>query len=121
MSNNGYQCETQETHTADSDIYEPEPRELSREEQPNPTVEAEQSNAQPRVTDVNPAVFIGHTARRLRLKTLVSEFRDEKRSREDTLSEIHGVLNRGPHLSEEEKETTLRLCIEEINSAEERT
>jgi len=114
MSNNGQRHETQETRTVDSDIYEPEPSASIS------AVETQQPNPQPSFPDVNPTVFIGQTARRLRLETLVSEFRDGKKSRGDTLTAIHGVLDRGPLLSEEEKEASLRLCTEEIDSAEER-
>ena len=124
MSNNGQRLETQEnreqTFTGDSDIYEQEPGEITEENPPISGVSTQQSNTQPTVADVLPAVFIGHTARRIRLESLVSDYRDGTKTKEETLTEIHNVLDRGPQLSEEEKETTLRLYTEEIDSAEER-
>jgi hypothetical protein len=130
MSQNVQHFEAQENQeqafASGSDIYEPElgeivqPTPISAVSTQQSSTQHTQSNTQPTVADVPPDVFIGHAARRLRLESLVSDFRDGKRTKEETLTAVHSVLNRGPPLSNEEKETTLRLCTEEINATEER-
>ena len=43
------------------------------------------------------------------LKSVVSEFRDRRKSRVETYAEMLRELNQGPELSQEEKDTTFEL------------
>jgi hypothetical protein len=116
--------QTQETHeqTFDlEDIDEREPGEIPENVEPNNSTQPTQrSSTQSANANVQPAIFIGHTARRLRLEKLVSDYRGGRKTKDETLTDINIELDKGPALSAEEKAATLRLCIEEINSAETR-
>jgi hypothetical protein len=126
MSDYGNQSQSQEIYeqtTSVENSNEREPGEIREDNRQtsNSANPSQQSSTQLTVPDVNPAVFIGHAARRLRLETFVSDYCDGKRTKDETLTAICNELDKGPAISAEEKASALRLCIEEIDSAETRT
>ena len=122
MSNNGHNEHETEDPTGIEDIYEQEPGEITEGNATSTsTVPSQLTGTQSTIMGVTPDVFIGHAARRLRLESLVSDYRDGRKSKEEALTAIHNELNKGPALSNEEKTAALRLVNEEIDSAEART
>jgi len=122
MSNNELQSQTQESSFVNEDFYEREPGEITDNNGTSSLLTRlnQQSSTQPSITNDAPSVFIGHTARRLRLESLVDDYRDGRKTKSVVLEAIRRELDKGPPLTDEEKESTFRLYHEEINSAEAR-
>ena len=123
MSENGPQSQTQESSFVNEDFDEHEPGEIR--EYRRTTSSAPRPNQQRRTEPIIPndttSIFDDEQAgRRIRLETLVSEYRDGRKSKSVTLEDIESELEREPQLADEEKETTLRLCREEIDATEAR-
>ena len=124
MNNNRCQRQEQENEgtLGVEDIYKQEPGKIDENQpSPNTTILSQCSGTQPTVSVVLPDVFIQHTARQLRLKSHVSDFRNRWKSKGETLAAIHIELNKEPALSTEEKKTAPLLVNNEIDLAETRT
>jgi len=123
MSNNEFQSQTQESSFIDENNYDREPGEIreSNGTTPSPPRLNQRLRTQPTFTDNASSIFNDeHTERRIRLESLVSKYCDRRKTKSITIKDIQKELDREPPLSVEEKESTLRLCIEEINSVEAR-
>ena len=122
MSNNGPQSQTQEGSFVNEDFYEQEPGEINKNA--GRTTFTTRPNQRPRTqftfSDAAPSNFIEHTARRLKLESLVDDYRDGRKTKAVTLEAIERELEGDPQLTDEEKESVLRLYHEEIDSAESR-
>jgi len=127
MSNDGQRRTIQQSSNfgqiSPSEDFEPqrEPGEITEQtSQSNPSFAAQQSFTQPTISDDSRANSDKSDARRRKLESFVSDFRDGKRSKLNTFSAILAELEKETELTTEEKETTYQLYCTEITSAESR-
>jgi len=127
MSNDGQQRSIQQSNNygqiSPSEDFEPqpEPGEITENiPQTIPSFATQQSLTQPTISDDSRANSDKSDARRRKLESFVSDFRDGKRSKLNTFSAILAELEKETELTTEEKETTYQLYCTEITSAESR-
>ena len=103
----------------------PEPGEIQEEEtaSTNAFGASQQSNTVSQSS--NPVVSAtddsNNSARRLHLESLISNYRDGRNTRIETVTAILNELRREPSLTAEEQETTFRLYSAEIEASEARS